>query len=158
MRTRSLASTVAQQTGASVGEVLAALSTGHDDSTQFFSITATHTDPEKAQNLANAAAQALIAQNLARQQAQKEQIEAQRDPLKVQEQQRLQRLQQSLEDRTVARARAQDERAFAVAQLEAETRERTRLRTTVSRALLASCDLSYSLATYTIVEKWKTYI
>jgi capsular polysaccharide biosynthesis protein len=115
MRTRSFAQLVTQEIGdgTAFDEVLGALSTRYVEDTQFFKISATHADPEKAQKLANIAAQMLIAENIARQQAQQEQMKSQQDPMKALEQQRLQKLRQSLEakldyyDQRVANLEAQ---------------------------------------------------
>ncbi|MBC8449565.1 MAG: polysaccharide biosynthesis tyrosine autokinase [Chloroflexi bacterium] len=103
MRTRSFASLVVQEMESpmSEGEILGALSTRYVPDTQFYKISATHADPQKAQALANAAAQVLIAENIAQQQAQRQQIEAQRDPAKLLERQRLAELQETLQDELV---------------------------------------------------------
>jgi capsular exopolysaccharide synthesis family protein len=100
MRTRSFGQLVAQEMGdgTTAGEVLGAISTRYVEDTQFFRISATHANPEKAQKLADTAAQVFIAENIARQQAQQEQIQAQEDPVKALERQRLRELQQSLQD------------------------------------------------------------
>jgi capsular exopolysaccharide synthesis family protein len=100
MRTRSFAQLVAQQMGdeTTLGEVLGAISTQYVEDTQFFKISATHTDSEKAQKLADTAAEVFIAENIARQQAEQEQIQAQQSPVKEMERQQLQELQQSLQD------------------------------------------------------------
>jgi succinoglycan biosynthesis transport protein ExoP len=100
MRTRSFADLVAKGLNSpmSEGEILQALSTQLVAETQFFRISATHSNPQRAQALANTAAQVLIAENLARQQAERQQIEAQRDPAKVLERQRLTELQKTLQD------------------------------------------------------------
>ena len=100
MRTRSFASLVAEELESSVseGEVLGSISSDLVRETQFFKVTATHADPGVAQALANTAAQVLIAENLARQQAQRQQLEAQRNPANVLEQQRLTELQETLQD------------------------------------------------------------
>ena len=100
MRTRSFAQYVAQEMGdeTTPGEVLGAISTHYVPDTQFFKISATHTSPEKAQKLVNLTAQVLITENIARQQAQQQQIQAQRDPVKELEREQLRELQQSLQD------------------------------------------------------------
>jgi succinoglycan biosynthesis transport protein ExoP len=100
MRTRSFGQLVAQEMGdgTTAGEVLGAISTRYVEDTQFFRISATHANPEKAQKLANTAAQVFIAENIARQQAQQEQIKAQEDPVKALERERLRELQQNLRD------------------------------------------------------------
>lgn len=99
MSTRSFAGRVAQDLDFPMaeGEILGALSSSLVPETQFFKIRAVHTDPQKAQILANTAAEVLIAQNIARQQAQQQQIDAQRDPARTLQQQRLTELQQSLQ-------------------------------------------------------------
>jgi non-specific protein-tyrosine kinase len=80
MRTRSFAGLVAQNSGPDITpeQVLAALTTQYVPDTQFFRINATATDPQRAQIIANTAAQVLIAENSARQQAEQEQIQLQR--------------------------------------------------------------------------------
>lgn len=96
MRTRSFTQRVAQEMGdVSEGVVAGALSSQSVEGTQFFRISATHTDPELARRLANTAADVLIAREVQRQQAQQQQMEAQRGT----DQQRLelQRLIASLE-------------------------------------------------------------
>jgi non-specific protein-tyrosine kinase len=100
MRTRSFAQLVAQQMGdeTTLEEVLGAISTHYVEDTQFFKISATHADSEKAQKLADTAAQVFIAENIARQQAEQEQIQAQQSPAKELERLQLQELQQSLQD------------------------------------------------------------
>jgi capsular exopolysaccharide synthesis family protein len=82
MRTRSFASRVSEELNGTIGEgqVLGAISTQYVESTQFFRITATTSDPQLAQSLANTAAKVLIAQNIARQQAEQEQRAAQSKP------------------------------------------------------------------------------
>jgi capsular exopolysaccharide synthesis family protein len=82
MRTRSFASRVAQELNGTIGEgqVLGAISTQYIESTQFFRITATTGDPQLSQTLANTAANVLIAQNIARQQAEQEQRTQQSKP------------------------------------------------------------------------------
>ncbi len=80
MRTRTFAQLVAEATGMALsqGEILGALSTQYVADTQFFRITATHTNPELAQLLANTSADVLIAEDTARQLAAQQQIDAQR--------------------------------------------------------------------------------
>jgi len=99
-RTQSFGQLVAQamEDGTTVDEVLGAISTRYVPDTQFFKISATHANPEKAQKLANITAQVFIAENIARQQAQQQQIKAQQDPIRELGRQRLQELQQSLQD------------------------------------------------------------
>jgi capsular exopolysaccharide synthesis family protein len=100
MRTRSFANLVAQEMESPLPdyEILKALSTQLVPDTQFFRIGAVHPDPRQAQDLANTAAEVLIAENASRQEAQRQQIEAQRDPAKTLERQQLTELQQSLQD------------------------------------------------------------
>jgi succinoglycan biosynthesis transport protein ExoP len=100
MRTRSFAGLVADELefDVSAGEVLGSISSELVAETQFFQIRATHPNPEVAQALADTAAQVLIAENIARQQAQRQQLEAQRDPTKLLERQRLTELQKTLQD------------------------------------------------------------
>jgi capsular exopolysaccharide synthesis family protein len=80
MRTRTFAQLVADSTGLELSQeaILQALATRYVADTQFFRITATHTNPEVAQLLANTSAQVLIAEDTARQLAAQEQIDAQR--------------------------------------------------------------------------------
>ena len=82
MKTSSFADEVARQSGIGVGaaQVLGAISTQYVETTQFFRITATYSDPQVAQKLANTAATVLIAENIARQQAEQEQRQAQSAP------------------------------------------------------------------------------
>jgi succinoglycan biosynthesis transport protein ExoP len=100
MRTNSFAGLIAQEleTPMTEKDILEALSTRLVPGTQFFRISAIHPDPQQAQALANTAANALIAENISRQQAEREQAEAQRDPGADLERQRLVELQNSLED------------------------------------------------------------
>ena len=100
MRTRSFASMVAKELDAAMSEdeILASLSTAWTKDTQFFRITAIRPGPQQSQSLANAAARTLIAENLARQLAELQQIEAQRDPTKSLERQRLLELQEALQE------------------------------------------------------------
>jgi non-specific protein-tyrosine kinase len=100
MRTNSFAGLVAQELETPMTErgILEALSTRLVPGTQFFRISAIHPSPQQAQALANAAADALISENISRQQAEREQAEAQRDPGASLERQRLLELQSSLED------------------------------------------------------------
>lgn len=81
IRTRSFATLVAQQTGLALSpeQVLSALETQYVPDTQFFRISATFTNPAVAQLMANTAAQTLIAENTERQQAERAQIQSQRD-------------------------------------------------------------------------------
>ncbi|MFV9505998.1 MAG: hypothetical protein AB4911_15710 [Oscillochloridaceae bacterium umkhey_bin13] len=78
--TRSFAVLVAESSGLplTAPDVLRALSSQYVQDTQFFRITATHPDPMTAMVLANTAAETLIAQNAARNQAAQAQLEAQR--------------------------------------------------------------------------------
>lgn len=82
MKSRSFASHVAQGLNGALPEskIVGALSTEYVPDTQFFRISATYSDPQLTQLLANTAAKALIAQNIARQQAEQEQIQAQSRP------------------------------------------------------------------------------
>jgi capsular polysaccharide biosynthesis protein len=82
IRTRSFAGRVAHELTSPLDEeaIISALTTQAVPDTQFFRISATHNDPQTAQALANAAARVLIAENIARQQAEQEQIDAQRNP------------------------------------------------------------------------------
>jgi capsular exopolysaccharide synthesis family protein len=98
MRTRSFADLVAQQSGLALSseQVILALAAQYIPDTQFFRITATFTDPAAAQIIANTAAQTLIAENAALQQAEQAQIQSQRnqDP----ERQQLTELRDALRD------------------------------------------------------------
>ncbi len=100
IETRSFASLVAQEVPYEVseGEVLGAVSANLLPETQFFRISATHPDPQVAQTLANATARVLMAENTNRQRAQREQMEAQRDPAKLLERERLTGLEETLQD------------------------------------------------------------
>jgi non-specific protein-tyrosine kinase len=82
MRTRSFAHLVVQDLGLPISEVAAqrALSTAYVANTQFFRITAIHSDPQTAQGLANTAAEVLIAENTARRRIEQQQLEAQHNP------------------------------------------------------------------------------
>jgi Mrp family chromosome partitioning ATPase/capsular polysaccharide biosynthesis protein len=97
MRTRSFAGLVAEQSGLALApeDILKALSTQYVADTQFFRIIATTTDAQMSQALANTAAEVLIAQNSARQQAEQAQIQSQRGSNP--EQQRLIDLRDSLQ-------------------------------------------------------------
>jgi capsular exopolysaccharide synthesis family protein len=72
MRTRSFAQLVSQQLAVPISEdeMRKWLTTQYVPDTQFFRITATHPDPQLAQNLANTAAQVLIAEHTTQQQQQ----------------------------------------------------------------------------------------
>jgi succinoglycan biosynthesis transport protein ExoP len=98
MKTRSFAGLVAEELPFDLteGQVLGALSTDLLPNTQFFRIKATHPDPQVAQALASTAAEVLMAENTNRQRAQREQLEAQRDPAKIMERQRLTELNETL--------------------------------------------------------------
>jgi capsular polysaccharide biosynthesis protein len=63
INTRSFVQRVAEELGDEVspGGVKGALSASYQSGTQFYRITATHPDPEMAQDIANTAAQVLIA-------------------------------------------------------------------------------------------------
>jgi polysaccharide biosynthesis transport protein len=82
IKTRSFAHRVSQELDGALseGRVSQALSTEYVVDTQFFRINATYTDPQLAQSLANTAARVLIDENIARQQAEQEQREAQSKP------------------------------------------------------------------------------
>jgi succinoglycan biosynthesis transport protein ExoP len=99
MGTRSFASLVAKELEIpmSEGEILGSLSSGLVPETQFFKIRAVHPNPQKAQAVANTAADVLMDQTIARQQAEREQRQAQSDPTRMLEQKRLTELQQSLQ-------------------------------------------------------------
>lgn len=79
MRTRSFAGLVAEQSGLAMTpeSILDALSTQYVADTQFFRIIATTPNAQMSQVLANTAADVLIAQNTARQQAEQAQIQSQ---------------------------------------------------------------------------------
>jgi Mrp family chromosome partitioning ATPase/capsular polysaccharide biosynthesis protein len=98
MRTRSFANLVAQQSGLALSpeQVSQALSSAYVPDTQFFRITATFTDPAVAQRIAETAANTLIAENAARQQAEQAQIQSQRD--QDPERQQLTQLRDTLRD------------------------------------------------------------
>lgn len=100
MRTNSFAGLVAKESQLAITDQQAALalSTEFVADTQFFRITATHVDPQTAQVLANTAAQSLIAENVARLQAEREQLDAQHNPAKDRERQRLEELRAALEE------------------------------------------------------------
>ncbi len=100
METRSFAGLVAQEFEPPLleGEILGAISSEWVRDTQFFRIRAIHPDPQLAQALANTAAQLLIAENISRQQAQRQQLEAQGDPARLLERQRLTEFRKVLQD------------------------------------------------------------
>ena len=83
-------------------------------------LSATHDNPEKAQELANTAAQVFIAENISRQQAQQEQIQAQQDPVKELERQQLQEVQQSLRGELEYYAQRIEDLQAQVAELESK--------------------------------------
>lgn len=97
MRSWSFAESMAREMGGEITpfDVLEFSSSRYVPS-QFFDINATYRDPVTAQRLAATAAQVLISQNIARQQAQQEQVRAQEDPIQVAERERLKELQDSL--------------------------------------------------------------
>lgn len=99
MRTQSFAQLMAQEMDSppSTDAILQAISTQYVADTQFFKITAVYSDPETAQVLANVAAETLIAENMARQRAQQEQIQAQQDPKAALGRERLTELQSALQ-------------------------------------------------------------
>jgi capsular exopolysaccharide synthesis family protein len=82
MRTRSFGSHVVDELHMQLSPdaVAGALTTQAVPDTQFFRISATHTNPQMAQALANAAARVLIAENIARQQAEQQQLDQQQNP------------------------------------------------------------------------------
>lgn len=100
MRTSSFARAVAERLEYPLTEreILEAISTGLLRNTQFFRITAVHTDPAVAQALANTAAEVLIAENIARQQAERAQAIAQSDPEREAQRQRAVELQTTLQN------------------------------------------------------------
>jgi succinoglycan biosynthesis transport protein ExoP len=100
MRTRTFAQLVADEMddGTTAAEVSSSISSQYVSNTQFFKITATHSNPAKAQQLANTTAKVFIAENLARQREQQAQAQAQQDPARVAEQERLRALQTTLQD------------------------------------------------------------
>lgn len=99
MRTQTFAGLVAQQLTPALSDaaVSRAITSQWVSGTQFFRITATHTSPQVAQSIANQAAEVLIDQNIARQQAQRRQLEAQNDPSQASERTRLAELQKALD-------------------------------------------------------------
>jgi len=99
MRTRTFAQLVATQIGGNVSadEILEALSVRFVEGTQIFRITGTHTDPAVAQGVANKAAEVLIAENIARQRRQQEQVQNKQSDEASQEHARLLELQQVLQ-------------------------------------------------------------
>jgi capsular exopolysaccharide synthesis family protein len=100
MRTRSFARSVKEKLGKPMTElaILKALSTQYVANTQFFRIIAVHPDPLDAQKLANTAAEVLIVENIVRQQAQQQQVNAQSDPEKMKEREQLAAFQTVLQD------------------------------------------------------------
>jgi non-specific protein-tyrosine kinase len=90
--TRSFVEQVADEISQPVtpAEVADALSSRHIVDTQFYRISATHPDPATAQEIANTAAQVLIASEIERQQDEQEQVAASQGP--VREQQEIQEL------------------------------------------------------------------
>lgn len=81
----------------SAGAVRGSLDAQFLSGSQFFRISATHTDPEVAQKLANTASQVIIARDIQRQQAQEEQMESRRMADNSPERAELAALIQSLE-------------------------------------------------------------
>jgi non-specific protein-tyrosine kinase len=82
MRTRSFVERVEEEMDdedISSGTISEALTTHYVPNTQFFRISATHTDPEIAQEIANTAAEVLIAREMDRQEAQQRQRETQQN-------------------------------------------------------------------------------
>ncbi|MFL5804218.1 MAG: polysaccharide biosynthesis tyrosine autokinase [Roseiflexaceae bacterium] len=104
MHTSSFAHRVATELGVPLSEkeVEEALSAKYVPDTQFFRITAVHTDTRLAQSLANTAAQVLIAENTVRQQTEQQQIAAQRTHSGPESQQRMVELRKALEDELVS--------------------------------------------------------
>lgn len=100
MKTRSFTEFVAaeMETPISESEIRRALSRKYTPGTQFFHIQAVHSDPRIAQQLANTAAEVLITQNIARQQARKKQIQDQMDSSKLVEMERLTEVQEVLQN------------------------------------------------------------
>ena len=98
LKTSSFAKDVAQELGGTVSEgaIIGSLSTQYVSQTQFFRITATSSDAQSAQTLANTAAKVLIAKNIARQQEQQEQILQQSQPNPEREQ--LEQVRASLQE------------------------------------------------------------
>jgi non-specific protein-tyrosine kinase len=82
MRTRSFAGRVAQEAAVDLPpeQIVATLTTQAVPDTQFFRISATHPDAKIAQAITNAAGRVLIAENIARQQAEQQQLDSQRNP------------------------------------------------------------------------------
>ncbi|NJN67627.1 MAG: hypothetical protein HC884_13400 [Chloroflexaceae bacterium] len=81
----------------SPGAARGGLSAQFQENSQFFRISATHTDPKVAQELANTAAQVIIARDIQRQQSQEEQQELRRKADTSPERAELEALIQSLE-------------------------------------------------------------
>jgi capsular exopolysaccharide synthesis family protein len=79
-------------------EVQSSLITTYDPDSQFFTISAEHPQPEVARDLANTAAEVFVAENAARLQAQQQQIEDERTPMRPAERQQLTQLQSILQD------------------------------------------------------------
>ncbi|NJP04407.1 MAG: polysaccharide biosynthesis tyrosine autokinase [Chloroflexaceae bacterium] len=97
--TRSFIQRVADEMDQDIAEadIQRALQSQYVDGTQFFRISATHPDPQVAQDIANTAAQVLIASEVSRQQSQQQQIEEQRQLSDAPEKNRLQELIAALE-------------------------------------------------------------
>jgi capsular exopolysaccharide synthesis family protein len=99
IHTRSFVQQVAQEMHMPIpeNEVQQALSSTYAVNTQFFYISATHTNPEAAREMANTAAQILVAREEQRQQSQHAQIEHQLQQAPATEQQHLDALIQALQ-------------------------------------------------------------
>lgn len=106
MHTSSFKHRVIAELGMPVSEeeVDAALTTKYVPDTQFFRIIVVHSNPRLTQALANTAAQVLIAENTVRQQAEQDQIEAQRGQSVASSRQRRLELQKALEDELAVRS------------------------------------------------------
>ncbi len=104
MRTQSFANRVAPALSSPRDDdaIIRAISTKWVRDTQFYQVTATLPDPAQAQVLANTAAEVLINENIARQQAQRRQSDTQNDPGAEAKRQQLTELQKTLEDQAGA--------------------------------------------------------
>ncbi len=101
MRTQSFAKLVANELDVDISqdEILGALSMEYIRDTQIFKITATHSNPEIAQKIANATAKMLIEANAERQQQQQQaRNEASISPETIAQKERLTELTQVLQD------------------------------------------------------------
>jgi capsular exopolysaccharide synthesis family protein len=99
MHTRSFIQLVVRKMERPVteGEVRGALESQYIEGTQFFRISATHTNPATAQELANTAAEVLIAREIERQQSEQEQLEARRRNENAPDRQQFEELVRALE-------------------------------------------------------------